>query len=53
MQNTYRKSAKWVISEAKGIITSPTEEYYIYKFFVRYNIEKANLYIYYLYLDRV
>lgn len=42
LQNTYRKSAKWVISEAKGIITSPTEEYYIYKFFVHYNIEKAN-----------
>lgn len=44
LQNTYRKSAKWVISEAKGIITSPTEEYYIYKSFVRYNIEKANAY---------
>lgn len=29
LQNTYRKSAKWVISEAKGIITSPSEEYYI------------------------
>lgn len=42
LQNTYRKSAKWVISEAKGIITSPSEEYYIHKFFVHYNIEKAN-----------